>query len=74
MTLFEGKEGYSVVCQSQGTRYGFRHVATLLKNGYEVGSAKCCYYNRTWEAYQFDTVRSKLAEKYPEAKGIGRQD
>jgi hypothetical protein len=25
--------------------------------------AKCCYYNRTWERFEFETVISKLLDK-----------
>lgn len=67
MTHFEGKNGYSTVCESKPRQGGFKHEATLLFKGREVGRAKVCYYNRTWEAYQYDTVRAVLAEKYPEA-------
>jgi hypothetical protein len=49
-------------------RGGFKHVATLLLNGREIGSVKALYVNRTWEAYPFDTVRALLREKYPESE------
>jgi len=67
VTHYTEKNGYSVVCESKSRRGGFKHVATLLLNGREVGSVKALYVNRTWEAYQYDTVRSLLREKYPEA-------
>lgn len=51
---------YSVVCNSQGTRYGFRHLATLHRNGFSIAKAKACYYNRTWECYEFEIVLQKL--------------
>ncbi len=50
-----------VVCESQKTRNGFRHLATLLYNGIESESVKCCYLNRTWERFEFESVLEKLA-------------
>ena len=52
-----------VVCQHVNTRSGFRHEATLIVGGTEVDKTKVCYQNRTWEAYEFDTVIEKLLEK-----------
>ena len=46
-------------CESQSTRYGFRHLADveLYKNHIFTSSkAKRCYYNRTWENYTFQSV------------------
>jgi hypothetical protein len=61
--LIQINEDKYIVCESVGTRYGFRHDAKLFVNGYEVEKAKICYYNRTWEAFQFQTVVLKLIEK-----------
>jgi len=44
---------YSVLFYSEGTRNGFRHVAILMRNGYEVEKATMNYLNRTWESYDF---------------------
>jgi hypothetical protein len=64
MKLFKLDDIYSVVCKSESTRYGFRHLAYLMKNGYEVCKTKACYYNRTWECYQFETVLKSAIDKY----------
>jgi hypothetical protein len=61
--LFKVTDDISILCDSVGTRYGFRHVAKLMINGYETDKTKVCYYNRTWEAYPFQTVISKLLER-----------
>ena len=53
----------TVHCQSENTSYGFRHLATLYENGYEIGRAKCTYHNRTWERFEFDTVMQRLESK-----------
>lgn len=62
MQTFKVNRKIEVVCNSEDTRYGFRHLATLLYNGREVDRAKCCYYNRTWERYTYESVLKKLAE------------
>ena len=52
-------------CTFEGTRYGFRHLCILiyydLNDDIIDGSAhdKCCYYNRTWESYEYRTVMRK---------------
>ena len=52
-----------IVCEYQKTRSGFRHVAVLTRNGREIDRTKCCYLNRTWESYEYETVISKLLVK-----------
>lgn len=52
----------TVVCQWESTRSGFKHLATLLINGRKCGRAKCCYINRTWEHFQYQSVLRKLIE------------
>lgn len=64
MRIFRLDNEYSVVCTSEGTRYGFRHLATLVKNGRDISKAKVTYYNRTWEAFEFQTVVEKLIRGY----------
>jgi len=61
--IFKVNKNVEIVCDSVGTRYGFRHDAKLFVNGYETEKAKVCYYNRTWEALPFQTVIYKLLEK-----------
>ena len=52
-------------CTFEGTRYGFRHLCILiyydLNDDLIDGSAhdKCCYYNWTWESYEYRTVMRK---------------
>ena len=76
MKIFNLDGVYNVVCNSEGTRSGFRHIATLCRNGYEIAKAKCTYLNRTWECYEFESVLIKIIndnftgtekEKYLEA-------
>jgi hypothetical protein len=61
--IFKIDESRSIVCEWQNTRYGFRHLATLMVNGYSTNTkAKCCYYNRTWESFEFESVLRSLLE------------
>jgi len=62
MQLFKLGRNTVAVCRSESTRSGFRHLATLLRNGHEIGNAKACYQNRTWEAYGFQSVLSGLMD------------
>ena len=75
MTSFKMKGTYSIVCYSEGTRSGFRHMASLLKSGSEVASAKATYLNRTWESYEYQSVIYKLLNKYfPEKEAKERME
>lgn len=56
-------EKYKVVCEHINTRYGFKHEAKLFVNGFFEKKVKICYYNRTWEKYEFDSVLLELADK-----------
>lgn len=62
--IFTLPDGYTISCRSERTRYGFRHLATLFKDGYQVERYKACYYNRTWESYEFQTVVHGVLGKY----------
>jgi hypothetical protein len=61
--IFKINERAEIVCDWVNTRYGFRHDARLFIDGIEREKAKCCYYNRTWEKFEFETVIHKLLEK-----------
>lgn len=64
MKIFKLAGDYQAACEWEKTRYGFRHVAVLLHKGQEVGRAKQCYYNRTWERFQYETVLQELVVKH----------
>jgi hypothetical protein len=80
MKIFELGQNYQAVCVFEGTRSGFRHVATLLRNGSEIAKTKICYQNRTWESYEFESVLLKLIdENFDDTddagiRGIKKQD
>jgi len=56
MKCYEFGEGYKVMCRSERTRYGFRHLCELTHNYNVIAKTKSCYYNRTWECYEFQSV------------------
>jgi hypothetical protein len=65
MRVFTLNKIYSISCEFEQTRQGFRHVATLLKNGYNNGfgrETKVNYLNRTWECFEFETVLKRCIE------------
>jgi hypothetical protein len=62
MRIFNLNNVYNVVCNWQNTRYGFRHLATLHKAGFEIAKAKVCYYNRTWERFEYESILNKIIE------------
>lgn len=65
MRVFRLSNHYEVVCTSEKTRSGFRHRAVLCKDRiYQVFKAKICYYNRTWERFQFESVLEKVISGY----------
>lgn len=68
MRIFNLSKEYNVVCTSEGTRYGFRHLATLHRNGFSIAHSKVCYYNRTWEYYEFETVLRRIINDNFEGK------
>jgi len=61
--IFKFNDKIEIHCVSEGTRYGFRHLATLFVGNYDVDKAKCCYYNRTWESFEFQSVVLNLIHK-----------
>jgi hypothetical protein len=63
MKIFRMNNTYSIVCEVHNTSYGFKHTATLMQNGSEIDDAKSCYYNRTWENYQYQSVLLILLDK-----------
>jgi hypothetical protein len=64
---FDLGNGYRAECHWEKTRYGFRHIAVLRENGSRVCEAKACYYNRTWERYEYESVLEDLVRKFAKA-------
>ena len=64
-------DNISIYFKTQDTSYGFRHLAELRETsgtGIDYTSrtttAKCTYYNRTWESYTYQTVAHKVIAKH----------
>ena len=51
-------------CWTENTRYGFRHLCRNIDSLTEYTS-KACYYNRTWESFEYETVLKKAIETLP---------
>jgi len=64
MQTFKLSNTYSIVCQSEKTRNGFKHTASLIKNGSDVYTTKICYLNRTWESFEYQSVLQKMINNY----------
>ena len=72
-----GKD-YAFTCYGQGTSYGFRHICCLGSNNFincnkyvkDKIIAKACYYNRTWERFQYETVLRQGIENLNESKEV----
>jgi len=62
MKIFNLDKVYSVVCNFKNTQYGFKHVATLCKSGLQIYETKICYYNRTWERFEYESILNKVVD------------
>ena len=74
MRIFKITKDIEVVCNSESTRSGFRHLATLMRNGVEIQDGKCCYQNRTWERYEFQSVLNQVVRKALKNKVISEAE
>lgn len=63
MKIFKINDRIEVVCNSEKTSYGFRHLATMFVNGSEFAKGKSTYQNRTWEKYEFQSVLFEVVNK-----------
>lgn len=84
MTTFErtiNGVNYDIVCKSWETRYSWGHECRIYKGYKQLTSARCRYYNRTWESFQYQSVaisaiwnvlaevKQNLKEAYKELHG-----
>ena len=63
METFKINDELEVVCDWKKTRNGFKHTASLMRSGRNIDEVKCCYLNRTWERYTYESVLQKLLGK-----------
>ena len=73
MKIFKLDKKYSIVCEWQNTRNGFRHVAILHLDGKEIYRTKKTYINRTWESFEFESVLIKLVDDYFSDNDLGKK-
>lgn len=73
MKIFKITPEIEVICESESTRSGFRHLANLFLNGREIASDKCTYQNRTWESYEFQSVLRKVIERASKEKLLSEE-
>ena len=58
-----------IECTRKSTRNGFYHEASLLGDwGETIHKTRVHYVNRTWEEYEFQTVKRKLVAEAVEAE------
>ena len=57
---FNLDKNISIDCHTYKTRYSWGHKAELLIDGRIVSYKKITYYNRTWEAYTYQTILENI--------------
>ena len=50
----------TIILDSKGNYYGFKHIATLFLNNTERAKTSIQYYNRTWEVFTYQTILNKI--------------
>jgi len=63
MRIFNLNKTYNIVCDFKSTRNGFKHIATLHKNGFSIYATKICYLNRTWERFEYESILIKVIDE-----------
>ena len=64
MKTFSLDNEYQVRCNWKETKTGFKHTATLYKNGFLRYNTEIHYLNRTWEVFEFESILKKVADNY----------
>ena len=59
---FQPTQAIKIDCVSEKTSMAFRHLATVYRNGVQVGYGRIPYQNRTWERFEFQSVMQKAIE------------
>ena len=67
-------ENTSIECEVFSNYRNWGHIAKCIYQARVVETVKCFYQNRTWEAYQFDSVKSCLLSKLDKNKTIPLSD
>ena len=56
MNKFDLGDGFVATCTYSNGSSSFYHNCTLYRDGKRIGKSQAQYYNRTWEAYTYQTV------------------
>ena len=62
------KGEYQFVCFYWETSRAWGHEVHLLKHGMEFAKARVRYYNRTWEAYTFQSTMYQALDNYKKSE------
>jgi hypothetical protein len=62
--IFQVNESIDILCRWIKTSYGFKHEAEYRIGGFTRGTTKACYYNRTWESYEYQRVIKDALRKF----------
>lgn len=60
-------DNYTFVCEYWETSQAWGHKCTLM-HGVECSSAKVRYYNRTWEAYTYQSVMQQALYNFKQSE------
>lgn len=60
---FKLSDRVTIDCETYETRYSWGHKAYLRINGYIEAYTKYVYYNRTWEAYTYQSILGGVLNK-----------
>jgi hypothetical protein len=74
MEYYKINEDLTIRAESYSNGHNWGHKAYAIYQGREVASAKCVYYNRTWESYKYQSVMQKLVNVMDECKTIPLKD
>lgn len=64
---FKLSDSVYIDCETYDTRYSWGHKATAYYEGREVAYSKITYYNRTWEAYTYQSIVHCIIDKLPKS-------
>lgn len=69
MQTFKFGKGFLITCSFHKTRMAFKHEAEIHSpQGDVLYQTKCCYQNRTWESYEYQSVIRKALFNYFDKK------
>ena len=69
---FKLSKDLAIECHTYETRYSWGHKATAYYEGREVAYSKIRYYNRTWEAYTYQSIVHNIISELPKSIKVDR--